>query len=220
MLVSALLQNAQSLIDLYWVGKLGSSSVAAMALSGTVLMMLFPLIMGVATGTVAMVSRRIGEGRKDDAADVGGQSLGFALTLGLITGFAGWFFTGRICALLGAPEDVGPLAEAYLHISFLGTFTMFLLFIGSSILQAAGNTFVPMLAMLMANILNIILDPILIFGWLGMPALGVRGAALATVTAQLIAACTVIGLLMSGKLHVHVHLRRLLPRPRWKRSSG
>ena len=75
MFVSAMLQNLQSVIDLFWVGKLGSDSVAALAMSGTVLMMLFPVIMGVATGTVALVARAIGAGDNELAADSAGQSL-------------------------------------------------------------------------------------------------------------------------------------------------
>ncbi len=213
LLASALLQNVQSLIDLYWVGRLGSSAVAALAVSGTTLMMLFPLIMGAATGTVALVSRRIGEGDRRAAEDTAGQALAVALVSGVISGVLGWLATGTICRLLGAPADVVPLASQYLRISFVGCFTMFTLFIGNSVLQAAGNTVVPMLIMVMSNILNLVLDPILIFGLFGLPALGVSGAALATVLAQLIAAVASIYLLQSGRLHISVPLSRWRPRP-------
>jgi putative MATE family efflux protein len=108
---------------------------------------------------------------------------------------------------------VAPLARAYLHVAFLGSFTVFVLYIGNSVLQAAGNTVVPMLIMGLANVLNLILDPILIFGLLGSPRLGVQGASLATVTSQAVAAATVVILLGGGRLRVHAHLGRWRPRP-------
>jgi len=213
MFVSAVLQNVQTLIDLFWVGRLGSRAVAALAISGTTLMLLFPLIIGMAAGTMAMVSRRFGEGDVEAASEAGGQSLALALVFGVATGLTGYVLSRRICVLLGATPQVADLAEAYLQISFLGSFTVFLLFIGNTILQAAGNAVVPMLTMIAANLLNLVLDPILIFGLLGMPRLGIRGAATATVTAQLVTALAVMAVLCSGKLTIHVNLRSWRPRP-------
>ncbi|MCG2658683.1 MAG: MATE family efflux transporter [Kiritimatiellae bacterium] len=208
MFVGALLQNLQSLIDLFWVGKLGSSAVAALAMSGTILMLLFPIVMGAATGTVAMVSRFVGAGRLDEASDTAGQSLLVALLIGVGTGLIGWFFAADLCRLLGADESVNRLARDYLGISFLGCFTVFVLFIGNSALQGAGNTILPMFAMLLANIINIVLDPILIYGLLGFPRMGVRGAAWATLIAQAAAAGLVVVFLSRGVAGLHVRASR------------
>ena len=161
MFAGAMLQNFQSLIDLFWVGKLGSDAVAALAMSGTILMLLFPVVMGAATGTVAMVSRFMGANRLDDASEAAGQSMLVAILMGVVAGLAGWLFSGDLCRILGADESVGKLAQDYLGISFIGCFTVFALFIGNSALQGAGNTVLPMFAMLSANIINIILDPVL-----------------------------------------------------------
>ena len=198
MFVSSILQNAQSLIDLFWVGRLGSPSVAALAISGTALMMLFPAVMGMSTGTVAVVSRCVGGGRIDEAECAAGQSLLAALVIGLVSGAAGWVLASPLCRLLGASGQVAELAAAYLRVSFLGCFTVFLLFIGNGAMQAAGNTVVPMCAMVMANLLNLLLDPVLIFGMFGLPALGVSGAALATVLSQAAAALFTISRLRAG----------------------
>jgi putative MATE family efflux protein len=212
MFVSTTLQNAQSVIDLFWVGRLGSDAVAALAVSGTLLMTLFPVVMGLSTGTVAMVSRCVGAGRGHEAAEVGGQSLVVALVFGLVAGVAGWFSSEWLCRLLGGSEVVVRLGTEYMGISFLGSFTVFLLFIGSSILQASGNTVVPMQAMLLANVLNIILDPIFIFGWLGVPRMGIRGAALATVLSQTIAAALVMRVLIRGSAGVRIRRCHWWPR--------
>lgn len=206
MFVSAMLQNAQSLIDLFWVGRLGSSAVAALAVSGAVLMALFPVVMGMSTGTVAIVSRAVGAGRYDEASRAGGQSLLAALLFGLLAGSVGFFFAAPLCRLLGAEEDVVRIGAPYLQVSFLGSFTVFLLFIANSILQSAGDAVVPMCAMLLANALNMVLDPIMIFGLLGLPPMGVQGAALATVLAQAAAVVLVLAVLHRGHGGVRVTL--------------
>ncbi len=219
MLVSAMLQNLQSVIDLFWVGRLGSAAVAALAISGTVLMMLFPVVMGVATGTVALVSRAMGADDHDQAADAAGQSLLLALGFGLLAGWAGWLCAGSLCEWLGATPEVAALGTPYLRISFVGSFTIFLLFVGNSVMQGAGNAVVPMVAMGLANLLNLVLDPLLIFGIWKLPQMGIRGAALATVISQALAAALVLGVLFGGRLGgVHVHKRcwRLHPGLLWR----
>jgi len=214
MLVSSLLQNAQSLIDLYWIGRLGADAVAALAIGGTVLMMLFPLVMGMAVGTVAIVSRRIGEGDVQGTSYAAGQSMSVAMVLGLIAGGVGWLFAAPLPLLLGATPEVAVLAAEYLEILFLGSFTVFVLFIGGhSIFQAAGNTVIPMVLMLAANAINMVLDPILIFGLYGAPVLGIRGAAMATVIAQALTAGAALVLLLRGTGGVRLRLRHLLPHP-------
>lgn len=217
MFASAMLQNLQSLINLFWVGKLGSDAVAALAMGGTILMLLFPIVMGAATGTVAMVSRFVGAGQLDEASDTAGQSLLVALLIGVVTGLIGWFLTGNLCRLLGAEESVSRLVRDYLGISFLGCFTVFVLFIGNSALQAVGNTVLPMFAMLLANIINIVLDPIMIYGLWGFPRMEVRGAAWATVISQAIAAGFVVFYLSRGVsgLHVRASRWRLQPALVW-----
>jgi len=204
MFVGTTLQNLQAVIGLFWVGRLGSQSVAALAMSGTLLMMLFPVVMGLATGTVAVVSRSIGAGQVDRATEAGGQSLVVALVCGIIAGVAGWVWAGDLCRLQGATGEVARLSVQYLQIAFLGCFTVFLLFIGNSILQASGNTFIPMVAMIVTTVLNLVLDPIFIFGLLGMPRMGVEGAALAMVLAQAVGVVIVLRALVRGKSGVRV----------------
>lgn len=209
MFVSALLQNLQSVIDLFWVGRLGSEAVAALAVSGIILMLLFPVIMGVSMGTVAMVSRAIGAKHPDEAGEIAGQSMLLALVFGLSAGAVGYFCAGTLCQVLGVTPEVAPLATTYLQISFIGAFTVFLLFVGNSSLQGAGNSTIPMCAMALATLLNLGLDPLLIFGLLGLPRLGVAGAAVATVIAQAVAAMLVMWVLHSGRIAgMHAHLGR------------
>lgn len=189
MLVSAMLQNAQTLIDLYWVGRLGPQAIAAVAMGGTVMMMIFPLFMGLSTGTVALVSRAIGSGQPAEAGRVAGQSLLLALLFGILSGGLGRLGAAPALGCLGAEAAIVTEGEAYLRILLLGSVTTYLLFTANSALQGAGNAWTPMLSMLAANAINIVLDPVLIFGFGPFPAMGIEGAALATVAAQAAAAC-------------------------------
>ena len=218
MFASALLQNAQSLIDLFWVGKLGAEAVAALSLSGAVLFLMWPLVMGLSTGTVALVSRHVGAGRPDKAAAAAGQSVGLSLLAGALVGGAGLLGLNALLRLLDAEPAVAALARQYLTISFLGFFTVFLLAVSTGAMQAAGNALLPMAGMILANLINLALDPVLIFGWLGFPALGVRGAAWATVFSQAAACALVAAGLFRGVPRLKIGWRHLAPRlgPSWQ----
>lgn len=218
MLVSAMLQNLQSLIDLFWVGRLGRAAVAAVSMSGTVMMLLNPMIMGLATGTVAFVARATGGGDKVGASHAAGQSLFLSLVLGLVSAVVGWWLTAPVLRLLGAsPEVMGPGA-AYLRVCMAGSCTVFMLFIGNAALQGAGDTLTPMRVMALTNVLNIVLDPLLIYGIGPFPRMETAGAALATVLSQAVGAAWVIRLLLRGRsgLHAQPHTWRPDPRLSWR----
>ena len=214
MFISSVLQNAQSLIDLYWVGRLGPVSVAALALSGAVLMALFPVQMGLATGTVALVSRAYGAGDARRASAFAAQSLSLGVGIGLLLGLACLPWLGTICTLLGAEPDVTAEAIRYLRPSLAGMSLGLVLFLANSAMQASGNTVVPMAAMLAANLLNLVLDPLFIFGWGPLPGFGVAGAAWATLLAQALAALGLLLLMVSGRTHLHPALPDF--RPVWR----
>lgn len=210
MFISSILQNAQSLIDLFWVGRLGSAAVAALAVSGSILFLLWPLVMGISVGTVALVARHTGAGRGTQAAEAAGQSLVLALVAGTIFGGIGLLSMDGLLHIMGADEAVAALAHDYLFVSFIGYGTIFLLMLAGSALQGAGHAMLPMTAMILANIVNLILDPILIFGWIGFPKMGVSGAALATVIAQIAGAALLVTHMARGKTSLHIKLNHLV----------
>ncbi len=204
MLVASVLQNVQSLIDLFWVGHLGPRAVAALAMSGTLLMMLFPVVMGLATGVVALVSRHVGARHPRQASVAAAQALLVAVLIGIGTGAAGLPAIGPLTSLFGVEAAVEQLARDYLRISLAGAVTVFVLFVGTSAQRGAGDAVGPMRIMLLTNIINIFLDPLLIYGGLGIPPLGVSGAALATVAAQLAGCVIVVVALVSGRSGLHL----------------
>ena len=199
MVAAAILSNLQSVINLFWVGRLGSDAVASVAIAGTILMILFPLLMGLSTGTVALVARAAGSQRWNDAGEAASQSILLSAALGLATAGIGWYYSSALFRLLGAEPAVIAHGVGYLRVFLLGSFTGFILFTGNAALQGAGDTVRPMYLMALSNILNILLDPVFIFGLGPFPRMGVSGAALASVLSQTIAAVAAIHLLFSGK---------------------
>ena len=198
MLLSGALQEVQSLIDLFWVGRLGPHAVAAVSMSGIILFLLSPVAMGLMIGTVALVSRRVGERQPQEAGHAAAQSLLLAAGLGLLTSVAGWILAPQVFPLLGVrasdavqhgvdPALIVQAGVAFLRIIMAGQWMLFILMACFAALQAAGNARTPMFCSLAASVANMILDPLLIYGFGPFPRLGVPGAALATILSQGIA---------------------------------
>lgn len=204
MLVSAILQNILSLVNLFWVGSLGANAVAAVAMAATILMILFPALMGLSTGTIALVARSIGGGQAEQAGYVTAQSLWLALFLGVLSGLLGWFCADGLFHLLGAESAVIRAGARYLQIALLGSVVTFVLFISTAALQGAGDTWTPLWVMAMANVLNLLLDPIFIFGVGPFAGLGVTGAAVAMVLSQVAATGMVLKILWQGPAHLRI----------------
>ncbi len=211
MLMQALLQNLQSIIDLYFVGGLGNSAVAAVSASGTLLFVMTPVLMGASVGIIAMVSRFTGEGELKQACRTAGQSLPIGIFFGAFIALIGLLFTRELFELMNTPPDVIAEGVGYLRVSLFFSFTMFILFLGNAAMQGAGDAWTPMKIMAFSNVLNIVLDPLLIYGPGIFPRLGVTGAAWATVIAQFLAAILSLKLLGSGRLHLKLSLLDWLP---------
>ena len=198
MLLSGAIQEAQCLVDLFWVGRLGPHAVAAVSMSGVVIFLLSPVAMGLMIGTMAIVSRRVGAHQPREAGHAVAQSLLLAATLGVLASVIGWFLAPEVFPFLGVratdalqnnvdPAQVVHDGIAFLRIIMAGQWLVFILMACFAALQAAGNARTPMICSLTASAANIILDPLLIYGLGPFPRLGVSGAAVATVLAQVIA---------------------------------
>jgi putative MATE family efflux protein len=200
------LQDAYSLVDLFWVGKLGKEAVAAVALCGVLMGLVFTIAVGISTGVVAMVSRLFGEGKPDEAWIVAWQALFMGLGAGVLATIVGIPLARPALALLGAKADVLVMGTEYLQVMAVGAGTIFVTFAMNSSLRGAGDTVTPMIAMILGTVINIVLDPILIFGWIGFPALGVTGSAVATVAAQAVGMVFVFTMLFSGRVPIRLRL--------------
>ncbi|MDP1852733.1 MAG: MATE family efflux transporter [Candidatus Omnitrophota bacterium] len=197
LMIGAFLQSTQSLVDMFWVGSLGPAAIAAVAMSGILMMLMFTIVSGIGMGAVSLVSKNMGANNISGAQACAHQALIFGILLSFIAAILGIFFSGHFLSWLGAEKEIIAAGEDYLKILLLGNFTMILFLLSSSILQGAGDVINPMIFMVIANLFNIVLDPIFIFG-IGVKPMYTKGAAVATVIAQGVALFLALRLFSQG----------------------
>jgi putative MATE family efflux protein len=204
--------------NLFWIGHLGTDAVAAVATCGHALFILFGVAQSILVGTLAIVSRRVGEGRLDDAYFAGLHAAILGAVLGGVVGVVGWIAAPSVVRFFQAGEVVEQLAIPYLRIALTGEIFLFVSLAIGAVYSGAGDTRIPMVLNGIVVSLNAVLDPFFIFapgeriffgvdvGWLGW---GVRGAAVADVIAGFVGICAFAA--------VSVVMQRPFPRPRGKR---
>jgi len=213
MMVGNLLQTAYNLADTLWLGRVGAAAVAAISMSFPIVFFLISWAGGFTVAGTALVAQHTGAGDKDGANLVASQTLTFVGILAVVLGTAGYLLAEWAMTVMGAGPAVLPDATAYLRIIFMGVPFMFGFFLFSSLLRGYGDTITPMKLMIASTVLNIVLDPLLIFGWFGFPEMGVPGAALATIVSRGLATIVALWLLFGGKTGLEISLDRM--RPRW-----
>ncbi len=206
-----ILQTVYNLADMFWVGRLGANAVAAVSIIFPTEWLLISMAMGVTIAGAALVSQWTGAGQPEEANRAAGQTL--ALSFVIAVALAALAYSGRFLLLrfLGAS---GPLFEptlAYVSVIFWAVPFTFLFLAYRSVMQGAGDTVRPMYLVIFSNLLNIVLDPLLIFGVGPFPALGVAGAAWATLTSRAVAAVIGTFLLFHGGMAIRLRPAHLLP---------
>ncbi len=206
MTATMLFHSLFSLVDMFFVGKLGEHALAAVAFSGTMMGIIHMLFLGITTGCTAFVAHAVGSGDHARARRVAAQSLVLALGLSVLVAALGMPLAGALLRALGAEGAVVEAGRPYLQVMTGGAAAMGLAFTFGSALRGAGDAKTPLIVVAGANILNIALDPILIFGLLGAPRLGVAGSAWATVISRA-AATAILAWIFFARGHQHFHLR-------------
>ena len=175
---------AFSLADTYFVAQLGTNELAAMSFTFPVVMVLGSIAMGLGVGASSIIARAIGSGDRYRVRRLTTDSLTLSLlVVGIFVGLGLTTITPLFTAM-GAGPDALPLIRDYMGVWYLGMIFLVVPLVGNSAIRASGNTIVPSLIMTVAAAVNILLDPLLIFGWGDIPALGIKGAALATVISR------------------------------------
>ncbi len=210
-IVDNFLHTLTHTVDMVMVGRLGASYLAAVGLGGQVLFIFQSLMIAVTVGTVAMVARSIGEQDKVRARNVLEQCLFFgALIAFTATPFLS-FYAGDFLHIYRAEEEVLTIASHYLEIAVFGTAFIFVCLASAQALRGAGDTKTPLVISSIINGTNVGLNYILIFGKLGFPPLGVRGAAIGTTLAFVLGSAFYIVLLWRKKLRLHISFRGFSP---------
>ena len=172
---------SMNLVDTWYVARLGPDPLAAMGFTIPVVSILLSLAFGIGIGSSSLISRAIGAGQTKTVRLYATQSLLIGLVIAASFAVIGYHNITPIFLTLGAPDHLMPLIREFMDIWFLGSFIVVIPMVGNSALRAAGNTMIPGIIMMVVAVVNIILDPILIFGYFGLPAMGLAGAAIATV---------------------------------------
>ncbi|WP_458209261.1 MATE family efflux transporter [Haladaptatus sp. NG-SE-30] len=230
-----MLQVAYNLADTFWVGRLGQDAVSALSFSWALVFFFITLAAGFTVAGTVLVAQNKGAGNLDRISDVAGQTIGFVVGLSVIFSIAGYLLAPWLLQVIGSTPgtEVFRLSVDYTRTMFLGIPFVFAFFIFQSLLQGWGDTKTPLYLMLLGVVLNVVIDPFLILGFqdnllfevTGQTALqttlyemtefagfGVQGAAIATIASRGVGAVIAIGLLLSGRVGIHLSPYDFVPK--------
>jgi putative MATE family efflux protein len=200
-------------VDAFWVARLGSDALAAVGLTEALGVLIFSVALGLSMAATATVARRIGEKDPEGAAVAAVQSIGCGILVSIVTGIIGALFAPQLLRLMNAESSVIHAGSGYSRIVLGGNISIILLFLINGVFRGSGDAATAMRTLWLANLINLALDPCLIYGWLGFPKLGVIGAAVATTTGRSIGVLYQLSVLFGGKSRVALARRHL--RPDW-----
>lgn len=184
MVLEMVLESLFAVVDVFWVGRIGADAVATVGLTESMLLLVFAIGMGLSLSTTAMVARRIGEGDPQDAAVAGMQAIFLGLIISAVIGVPCLIYAPNLLRLMGATPDIVAVGSGYARIALGGSGVVLMLFLNNAIFRGAGDAAIAMRLLWLSNIINLILDPCLIFGLGPFHKFGVTGAALATFTGR------------------------------------
>src|SRR2546425_1926604 len=207
MVMEMVLESLFAVVDVFWVGRLGADAVATVGLTESLLSLVFAIGLGLSLSTTAMVARRIGEKDPEGAAVAGVQAIAIGLAVSALVGIPCLVFAPELLRLMGASPQIVQVGSGYARIALGGSGAILLLFLNNAIFRGAGDAAIAMRLLWVSNIINLVLDPCLIFGLGPFPRLGVTGAALATFTGRSIGVMYQFYRLLHGSERIRV-LRR------------
>lgn len=209
MILELVMESTFAVVDIYFVSKLGPSAVATVGLTETYLFLLYSIAMGLSTAVTAIVARRIGEKKKEEAGGVAFQSIILGFLSSIPFALAGIFFSKELLEIMGADDWVIQHGYKYAQWMLGGNLVIMLLFIINAIFRGAGDAAIAMRVLWVSNGINIILDPILILGWGPIDAMGVEGAAIATNIGRGVGVLLQCYILLKGGKHIQIKLSQL-----------
>lgn len=209
MMLEMAMESIFAITDIYFVSGLGADAVATVGLTEAVITLLYAIAIGLSMAVTAMVSRRIGEKDLEGATVVAGQTIWIGLFVSIVVGIVGIAYGQDILRLMGASNGVIEQGSAYTSIMLGSSITIIYLFLFNAIFRGAGNAAIAMRSLWLANGINIILDPCLIYGIGPFPEMGLTGAAIATNIGRGIGVLYQVYYLCDGSARIKIHLVHL-----------
>ena len=224
MVLEMAMESLFAVVDVFFVSRVSADAVATVGVTESMLTIVYTVALGLGIGATAVVARRIGEKDEDGAAQAAAQSIALGILVAVAVGAIGALNAERLMRAMGSTPAMIESSLGYTQVMFAGNVTVTLLFLINAIFRGAGDPAIAMRMLWVANAINIVLDPILIFGLGPVPAMGVTGAAIATNIGRGTAVVVQMWMLSSGRSRVHLTRRHieLVPAVMWNvcRLSG
>jgi len=224
MVLEMAMESLFAVVDVFFVSRIGADAVATVGITESMLTIVYTVAMGLGIGATAVVARRMGEKDDEGAAQAAAQAIALGVTLSAAIGVFGYLNAESLMRLMGATPSMIDSSLGYAQVMLSGNATVTLLFLNNAIFRGAGDPAIAMRVLWMASAVNMVLDPMLIFGIGPFPELGVTGAAVATNIGRGLAVLVQFWTLASGRGRIHITRRhlRVMPAVMWNvcRLSG
>ncbi|WP_049896961.1 MATE family efflux transporter [Natrialba chahannaoensis] len=211
LIITNVLQTAYNIADTFWLGHYGTTELAAISFAFPIIFLLISVALGFSVAGSILVAQYTGAGRESKAEYAASQTVSFSIIASLLLGFLGYFIVEDLLALFGAGADVIDAATTYMQIYSVGLVFVFGFLMFIALMRGYGDTVTPMLIMFVSVVINIVLDPLLIFGVGPIPELGIAGAAYATIIARGVTLVIGLWLMFRGYRGVRIRLSQMVP---------
>jgi putative MATE family efflux protein len=209
MVLEMMMESLFAVVDIFFVSRLGAASMAAVALTEGLLTMIYTIAAGLSIGVTAVVARRMGEGNREAAGQAALQAILLGGAIALVMGVALSFSAPTLLRLMGADAQVLAVGSGFARVMLGGSGVILLLFLINAAFRGAADAAVAMRVLWIANAINIVLCPLLIYGPGPFPELGVMGSAVATTTGRGIGVLLQLSILLRGRANLRMHLQHV-----------